>query len=102
MVCDYRPLKDEKCRVRIAVGGDKLQNHDDAGSTAADLLETKTLLNSAISDAKREARFMCLDIKDHFLAVPMQHPEFMRVKLKHIPLRIRNKYDIDEIATNKE
>jgi len=89
MVCDYRPLKDEKYRVRITVGGNKLPYHDDAGSPVADLLETKILLNSTISDAKRGARFMCLDIKDHFLATPMQHPEYMRVKMKYIPEDIR-------------
>jgi len=50
-VCDYRPLKDEKHRVRVTVGGDRLPYHDDAGSPAADLLETKLLINSTISDA---------------------------------------------------
>ena len=71
MVCDYRPLKDEKYRVRITIGGDKLPYYDDAGSPAVDLLKTKILLNSTISDARRGARFMCLDIKDHFLETPM-------------------------------
>ena len=102
MACDYRSLKDEKRRVRIAIGGDKLPYHDDAGSPAVELVETKILLNSATSDAKRGARFMCLDMKDHFLSAPMQHPEFMRVKLEYAPPLIRNKYNIDEIATNKE
>ena len=102
MVCDYRPLKDEKYRVRITVGGDKLPYHDDAGSPAADLLETKILLNSTISDAKRGARFMCLDIKDHFLATPMQHPEYMRVKMKYIPEDIRQRYNIYDIVTKDD
>ena len=74
MVCDYQPLKDEKYRVRITVGSDKLPYYDDAGSPAADLLETKILLNSTISDARWGAQFICLDIKDHFLATPMQYP----------------------------
>ena len=78
-VCDYRPLKDEPYRVRITVGGDKLEYLDDAGSPAANLLETKILLNSVISDADKGARFMCADIKDHFLATPIDHPEYMRV-----------------------
>ena len=102
MVCDYRPLKDEKYRVRITVGGDKLPYHDDAGSPAADLLETKILLNSTILDAKRGARFMCLDIKDHFLATPMQHPEYMRVKMKYIPEDIRQRYNIYDIVTKDD
>ena len=102
MVCDYRPLKEEKYRIRITVGGDKLPYNDDAGSPAADLLETKILLNSTISDAKRGARFMCLDIKDHFLATPMSNPEFMRVKLKYIPEDIRQRYKIYDIVSKDD
>jgi len=70
-VCDYRPLKDEPYHVRITVGGDKLNYNDDAGSPAANLLETKILINSVISDSDRGAKFMCANIKDHFLATPM-------------------------------
>ena len=52
-VCDYRPLKEEKYRVRLVVGGDKLHYSDDAGSPTATLIETKLLINSVISGAKR-------------------------------------------------
>ena len=40
-VCDERPLKDEKWRVRSVVGGDKLDYNMDSGSPATDLVETK-------------------------------------------------------------
>ena len=52
-VCDYRPLKSEHWRIRLAVGGDKFTYDDDAGSSAASLFETKLLINSVISDAKK-------------------------------------------------
>lgn len=99
MVCDYKPLKDEKHRVRMTVGGDRLPCYQDAGSPAADLLETKILLDSVISYARTGARFMCLDIKYHSLATPMTNPEFMRGHIKHIPQDIRIKYDIDDLVT---
>ena len=99
-VCDYRPLKDEPYRVRITVGGDKLEYPDDAGSPAANLLETKILLNSVISDADKGARFMCADIKDHFLATPMDHPEYMRVQYKYIPNDIRHRYNLNSKVTS--
>ena len=47
-ICDYRPLKTEPHRVRLIVGGDKLDCTYDAGSPAASLLETKLILNSKI------------------------------------------------------
>jgi hypothetical protein len=55
-ICDLRPLKTEKHRVRLTVGGDKLLYDVDAGSPAASLLETKLIINSTISDAHKGAR----------------------------------------------
>ena len=66
MVCDHQPLKTEKYRVRLTIGGDKLDCTFDTASPAASLLETKLLLNSVISDAAKGARFITLDIKDFF------------------------------------
>ena len=62
--CDHRPLKDEQWRVRIVVGGDKLDYFSDTGSPAADVLEPKLLFNSVISDAKDGAKFCSMDLKD--------------------------------------
>ena len=66
MVCDIRPLKTEKFRVRLTVGGDRLQYPDDTASPAASLLEAKLLINSTISQSAQMARFMTIDIKDFF------------------------------------
>ena len=47
-VCDYFPLKSEPYRVRLTVGGDRLEYPDDASSPAAYLLEKKLLFNITI------------------------------------------------------
>ena len=70
-VCDHRPLKAEPWRIRLVVGGDRLDYTLDSGSPTTTLLETKILINSVISDAARGDRFACCDIKDSFLASPM-------------------------------
>ncbi len=98
-ICDYRPLKTEKYRVRLTVGGDKLPYDDDAGSPAASLLETKLILNSTISDAAAGARFLTADLKDHFLASPMKDPEFMRIKYKYFPQAVRDQYNLDNLVS---
>ena len=85
--------------MRITVGGDKLSYDLDAGSPAANILETKLLINGTISDSKQGAWFMTADIKDYFLASPMEKPEYMKVHLRHIPLDIRSKYEINTKAT---
>ena len=91
--CDHRPLKDEQWRIRIVVGGDKLPYEDDSGSPSANMLETKLLFNSVISDASKGARFCSMDLKDMFLHTPMLNPEFMKVPFKYLPEDIRQHYD---------
>ena len=63
MVCDHRPLKIEKYRVRLILGGDKLEYLVDASSPAASLVESRLLFNSIVSYSHHGARFMSLDIK---------------------------------------
>ena len=78
----------------LVVGGDKLTCPYDTGSPAANLLETKLLLNSIISDSDKRTRFMTLDLKDHFLTSPMQTPEYIKIPQKYIPPHIINKYNL--------
>ena len=67
------------------MGGDRLIYLDDAGSPAANLMETKLLINSIISHAKDRSRFMSADIKNYFLATPMAQSEYMKVQYKYVP-----------------
>ena len=101
-VCNYCPLKKEACRIRITVGGDRLPYEEYAGAPAANLLETKILINSVISDAAKGARFFSADVKDHFLATPMANPECMKVKFKHLPEDMCKKYHLHQKVTNDE
>ena len=98
--CDYRPLKEEKWRIRCVVGGDKLEWNDDTGSPATDMVETKILFNSVISEAKIGARFMSLDLKDMFLMTIMTDPEYMKCQYKYFPSDIRKRYNLDNIVHN--
>ena len=75
--------------------GDKLTYNADAGAPAENMLETKILVNSTISDANRGARFMSADLKDFFLATPMEGDEYMKVSYKHFPQDIRDQYRLD-------
>ena len=79
--------------------GDRLKYLDDVGSPAANLIETKLLINSTISDAKDGSRFMSADIKDYFLATPMKQSKYMKVQYKHIPEDIRKHYNLGDKVT---
>ena len=96
MVCDVRPLKAESHRVRLTVGGDRLDYHGDASSPATSNVKTKILLNSTISDAKNGARFISADLSDFFLESTMPTPEYMRIHSKYFPPEMRELYNIEQ------
>ena len=94
-VCDFRPLKSEKHRLRMTIGGDKLDYADETASPAASLIETILLLNSVISDTQKGAKFLTMDLKDHFLQTIMKDPEYMRINGKCITDEIAKEYQTD-------
>ena len=96
-VYDCKPLKTEQWRVRLVVGGDKLPYKNDSGSPAANLLDTKIVLNSVISQAFKGARSLSCDLKDFFLATPMETSEFMKILYKYFPVDIKKQYNLDSI-----
>ena len=96
LVADIRPLKEEQFRVRITVGGDKLDFFGDASSVAASLATVKLLLNSVIST--KGAVFSTADIKDFFYASFLPDPEYMKMQLKIIPQEIISQYNLLELA----
>jgi hypothetical protein len=99
-VCTHKPLKSETHRVRITVGGDRLSCLEDTGSPTANMLETKCLVNSTISHAKYNARFMSADITNYFLATPMNRSEYMKVPLRYFPSDIIVQYNLQELVHN--
>lgn len=99
-ICDIKPLKTETHRVRITVGGDRLSCFADTGSPATNLLETKLLINSTISDAKYGAKMMCVDIVNYFLASPMNRNEYMKVPARFLPDDIQRRYTVSNIVTD--
>ena len=96
-VCDHRPLKEEEYRVRVTVGGDRLEYPHDPAAPAASLLESKMIFNSTISTPG--ARFFSADIKDYFLNNPMEHYEYMRIPLRWFTQEIIDQYNIMDIVS---
>jgi hypothetical protein len=53
IVCDYKPHKTEKERVRLTVGGDRLNYSGDVATSTADITTFKILINSTLSTEDR-------------------------------------------------
>jgi hypothetical protein len=49
LVCDYKPNKAEKERVRITVGGNRLDYTGDVANSMTDITTFKILINSTVS-----------------------------------------------------
>jgi hypothetical protein len=61
LVCEIRPQKAEQHRVRLTVGGDRINYPGETATKNADLATSKCLWNSTISTPG--ARYMCADVK---------------------------------------
>jgi hypothetical protein len=61
IVCNYKPHKKEKERVRLTVGGDRLDYSGDVATSTADITTFNILINSTLST--EDAAVMMMYIK---------------------------------------
>ena len=94
IVVDFRPQKDDPNRVRITTGGNLIIYPDELTTRTADLLTTKKLWNSVIST--KDARYMCLDIENMYLATPLNRYEYMKMPVKLIPKEFMDAYNLHD------
>jgi hypothetical protein len=96
IVCDYKPHKKEKERVRLTVGGDILDYSGDGATSAADITTFKILINSTLST--EDAAMMMMDIKNYYLGTPLPRFEYMNILLSRFPEEIIQKYNLNAVA----
>jgi hypothetical protein len=92
IVANERPEKADPDRIRVTMGGDRINYPGDCGTPTADLLTVKLLLNSIISTA--HAKFMTIDIKDFYLMTPMDRYEYFKMKMDLFPDDVIEEYDL--------
>jgi hypothetical protein len=68
--------KDDPNRLRLTIGGDRLNVPGDWGTPTVDMVTVKLHLNSVIST--KGACYCTIDLKDFYLMTPMTHPEYIR------------------------
>ena len=89
-----RPNKAKTHRVRICVGGDKLDFPGDPSSPAVSVTNAKLHINSTISDAKRGARYLVMDIKNFYLGNKLTYYQYIRVHISMIPQEVLAEYGL--------
>jgi hypothetical protein len=81
IVCDYKPHKKE--RVRLVVGGDRLDYSGDVATSTVYITTFKILISSTLST--EDAAIMRMDIKNYYLGTPLPRYEYMRMLLSRFP-----------------
>ena len=79
LVSTIRPLKAEVNRVRVTIGGDRLQCEGDTACVPSSLATVKIHLNSTISTPG--ACYLNLDIKDFYCGIPMQLNDYEHAQM---------------------
>jgi hypothetical protein len=98
IVCDYKPHKQKKERVRLTVGGDRLDYSGDVATSTADITAFKILINSTLST--KDAAMMMMDIKNYYLGTPMPGFEYMKMLLSRFPEKTIQKYNLNALAVD--
>jgi hypothetical protein len=98
IVCDYKPHKKEKERVRRTAGGDRLDYSSDVAPSTADITTFKILINSTLST--EDAVMMMMDIKNYYLGTPLPRFEYMKMLLSRFPEEIVQKYNLNALAVD--
>jgi hypothetical protein len=95
IVCDYKPHKKEKERVRLSVRGDILNYSGDVATSTADITTFKILINGNLST---EDAMMMMDIKNYYIGTPLPQFEYMRMLLSRFPEEKIQKYNLNALA----
>jgi hypothetical protein len=98
IVCDYKPHKQENERVRLTVGGNRLDYSGDVATSTADITTFKILINSTIST--EDAAMMMMDIKNYYLCTLLSRFEYMKMLLSRFPEEIIQKYNLNTLAVD--
>jgi hypothetical protein len=96
IVCDLKPHKKEKERVRLTVGSDRLDYSSDVTTSTADITTFKILINSTLST--EEAAMMMMDINNYYIGTPLPWFEYMKMLLSRFPEEIVQKYNLNALA----
>jgi hypothetical protein len=98
IVCDYKPHKKEKERVRLTVGGDGLDYSGEVATSTAGITTFKILINSTLST--EDAAMMMMDIKNYYIGTPLPRFEYMKMLLSGFPEEIIQKYNLNALAVD--
>ncbi len=83
IVVNFWPQKDDPNQICIAVGSNLIKYKGDTSTRTAELTTSKLLWNSILST--EDAKYMCLDLNNFYLAAALDSFEYMEIPLALFP-----------------
>jgi Reverse transcriptase (RNA-dependent DNA polymerase) len=99
IVSAFRPEKEDPCRIRWTIGGDRIFTGE-VSTKAANITTVKMHFNSVLSTPN--ARHCCCDVKDFYLNTSLDPKDYayMRIPTKVIPKEIMDELNLWELVHN--
>jgi len=98
-VClDHRPQKEDPYRIRVTAGGNLIKYIGKLPVRTDNITTSKLQWNSVIST--KNARYMCIDLKNFYLTANLDYYEYMKMPLNIFPQWIINQYDLHRRRRN--
>ena len=100
IVVDYRAHNKNPNRVRITAGGNLLKNLylGELTTRTSDLTTPKCMWNSVI--ITKDARYMCGDCSNFYLATPLERHQYTRIPIELIPQEFIDLYQLQNKIKN--
>jgi hypothetical protein len=98
IVCNCKPHKKNNERVRLIVGGDRLDFSGDVATSAADITTFKILINITLST--KDAAMIMMEINNYYIGTPLPWFEYMKMQLSRFPEEIIQKYNLNALAVD--
>jgi hypothetical protein len=98
VVVDFHPQKTDPHQIRITTGGNLINYPGELSTWTADLTTSKLMWNSVLST--KDAKYMCLDIKNFYLTALLDRFEYMKMPITLFPNWIVKQYNLLEHVKN--
>ena len=97
-VVDFCPQKVDPHCIWITAGGNSIKYPGKLLTRTANLTTFKLMWNSVLST--KDAKYMCLDIKNFYLSAPLNQYKYMKMTLALFLEWIIMQYNLDKLALN--
>jgi hypothetical protein len=96
VVVDFCPQKEDPHCIQITAGN-FIKYPGKLLKRTSSLITSKLMFKSVL--CTKDAKYMCLDIKNFYLSAPLNKYEYMKMPLALFPEWIRMQYNLDKLAS---